>query len=278
MKARLSGPWPLALPLLVLGLRWASFLPSVIDWDESLYLSGARMAARQLAAFGVWDMHPVGAPAMIAAAFLLLGEHLEAVRLLGAACVGGHRLRPVRAGAPGRRAAQPRYGAALALRRAFRAAGRAGLQHRDPVRADGRLGPGLALRSRRRLASADAWGVLIGLALLVKPVAAPEGCLAFALLAWPTLASRDWRRLGRWRWPMRALCAAPTLLVGASMPHAGAGRLVRQLIEAPSSTRMGACPALARLAHHRSRRSALRWLLAGGLAPSPLRGPGGAAR
>jgi len=60
------------LPVLVLALRWASFLPSVIDWDESLYLLQAREWLRgNWPLSGVWDMHPVGAPALIAAAFLL---------------------------------------------------------------------------------------------------------------------------------------------------------------------------------------------------------------
>ncbi|HYZ33379.1 MAG TPA: hypothetical protein VE684_14005, partial [Crenalkalicoccus sp.] len=59
-------------------------------------------------------------------------------------------------------------------------------------------------------------GLAIGAALAVKPVAAPEGCLAFALLTFPALARR---RLGLPRFLAMALayavlCALPTASLG----------------------------------------------------------------
>ncbi|MEI6159013.1 MAG: hypothetical protein WCP77_04195, partial [Roseococcus sp.] len=83
--------WAIALAMLPLGvalIRWASFLPSVIDWDETLYILQAREWLRGNWPFsGVWDMHPPGAPAVIATAFLMIGESLRTVRLLGVFCV-----------------------------------------------------------------------------------------------------------------------------------------------------------------------------------------------
>ncbi|MFC7688664.1 hypothetical protein ACFQY5_02465 [Paeniroseomonas aquatica] len=69
-------------------LRLPSFLQSVIDPDESLYVLQAREWLRGGWPYvAVWDMHPVGAPALVAAGFAILGESIAAVRLLGAAAV-----------------------------------------------------------------------------------------------------------------------------------------------------------------------------------------------
>jgi hypothetical protein len=54
----------------------------------------------------------------------------------------------------------------------------------------------------------------MGPALLVKPVVTPEGCLAFALFAWPLLRARRFGPLAGMAAAYAALCAAPTLLVG----------------------------------------------------------------
>src|SRR3954470_11620128 len=77
--------WP---PLLMLSaaflLRAPSFQFSVIDWDESLYLLQAREWLRGgWPLVAVWDMHPVGGPAMVSIALLAFGESLASVRLLG---------------------------------------------------------------------------------------------------------------------------------------------------------------------------------------------------
>ncbi len=217
MRARL--PWLAALllfPLLVLGLRWASFLPSVIDWDESLYLLQAREWLRGNWPFsGVWDMHPPGAPGMIALAFLLLGESLEAVRLLGAACVTATGYALVwlarRLGAP------PALGWAAAVLYAAHSILLGGLASNTEILFAPLVVAALALA----VSPGAAWarlvpmGALMGLALLVKPVATPEGCLAFAILAWPLLRQGQWRRLFAMAGAYLLLCLGPTLLVAA---------------------------------------------------------------
>ena len=74
--------------LLTLILRLPSFLPSVIDPDESLYILQAREWLRGGWPYiAVWDMHPVGASALVAAAFSIFGESVATVRLLGAIAV-----------------------------------------------------------------------------------------------------------------------------------------------------------------------------------------------
>lgn len=269
--------WPVALtllPVLVLGLRWASFPPSVIDWDESLYLLQAREWLRgNWPLSGVWDMHPVGAPAMIAGAFFLLGERLETVRLLGAAAVtatGFALFALVRAlGAP------RSLGYAAAVLYAAHSVLLGGLASNTEILFAPLVVAALALALTpaapwRRLAGA---GLLIGLALLVKPVAAPEGCLAFAFIAWPTLRQRRWRELGAMAAAYAVLCAAPTLAVGAV--YAGRGEFgiwYGASIEAPIA--YAGARASAGLALWRTTLVALglRWLLLLGLlAPVALR-------
>ncbi|WP_207540263.1 ArnT family glycosyltransferase [Sabulicella rubraurantiaca] len=216
MPARIA--WTLALlllPLLALGLRWASFLPSVIDWDESLYLLQAREWLRgNWPLSGVWDMHPVGAPGMIALAFLVFGENLWAVRLLGALCVaatGYALIWLVRNLGGGRTMA---YAAALLYAAHSMLLG--GLASNTEILFAPMAVSALALA----VAQGEPWrrllpmGALVGLALLVKPVATPEGCLAFALLVLPLLRARRWREVTLMALAYAALCAAPTLLTG----------------------------------------------------------------
>ncbi|MEI6162328.1 MAG: hypothetical protein WCP77_21050, partial [Roseococcus sp.] len=57
-------------------------------------------------------------------------------------------------------------------------------------------------------------GLLMGSALLIKQVVAPEGCLAYALFAWPLLRQRRWRMLLATALAYAALCLMPTLLIG----------------------------------------------------------------
>ncbi|MBY0335358.1 MAG: glycosyltransferase family 39 protein [Acetobacteraceae bacterium] len=217
--------WLLALallPVLTLGLRWASFLPSVIDWDESLYVLQAREWLRgNWPLSGVWDMHPVGAPAFIAGAFLLLGESVEAVRLLGAACVtatGFGLFALVRfAGGP------PALGYAAALIYAAHSILLGGQASNTEILFAPFLVGALGVGLRGALApGAPGWGALLALgalvgpAVLIKPVATPEGCLAFGLLTFPALWRKQLkpRRFLAMAAAYAALCAAPTLLVG----------------------------------------------------------------
>jgi hypothetical protein len=223
-----------ALPLFVLGLRWASFMPSVIDWDESLYILQAREWRRGVWPLsGVWDMHPVGAPALIALAFALLGESVTTVRLLGAACVTatGYALVLLVRALGGSRAMG--YGAALLY--AGHTVVLGGLATNTEILfaplVVGALvlavwptptgltpiGPTPALLWPRLVGM----GLLIGCALVIKPVATPEGCLAFALLAWPVLRARRFGLLAGMAGAYFVLCLMPTLLVAGA--YAGRG-------------------------------------------------------
>lgn len=264
MRPRL--PWLLSLallPVLVLGLRWASFLPSVIDWDESLYLLQAREWLRgNWPLSGVWDMHPVGAPGMIALTFLLLGESLEAVRLLGALCVAltGFALvfLATRLGAP--RA----VGLAAAVLYAAHSVLLGGLASNTEIL----FAPmvvaalGLAVSPGGIWARLVPMGVLVGLALLVKPVVMPEGCLAFALLAWPVLRAREWRRLAAMAGAYALLCAAPTLLVGGIYALRGEWEIwLVSTVTAPLEYAAGRMSAEQSLWRITLAALALRWLL-----------------
>jgi 4-amino-4-deoxy-L-arabinose transferase-like glycosyltransferase len=209
--------WNLALallPVLVLAIRWASFLPSVIDWDESLYLLQAREWLRGNWPFsGVWDMHPPGAPAAIALAFLIFGESLETVRLLGTICVisTGYALIALArvVGAP------RRLGYLAAVLYAAHTLQLGGLASNTEILFAPLVVSSLALA----LAQGRLWprligmGVLIGCALLIKQVVTPEGCLAYALFAWPLLRERRWGLLLGTATAYAALCLAPTALV-----------------------------------------------------------------
>jgi 4-amino-4-deoxy-L-arabinose transferase-like glycosyltransferase len=208
-------------------LRLPSFIPAVVDTDEGLYMVQAREwlnGGWPLVA--AWDMHPIGAPAMFALAFLAFGVSVEAVRLLGLICAAATGIalfcavraagapRAIGVGAAVMYAAQSLLlgglctnteiliapfvaGAmAIAIRGAARALGP------DPV------APGMG--------AVAAMGLLVGCALLVKQVVVPEGCLAFALLVLPALARRllDLRRVLAMAALYAALCAAPFLLAG----------------------------------------------------------------
>ncbi len=206
-------------------LRLTSFVPAVVDTDEGLYMVQAREwlnGGWPLVA--AWDMHPVGAPAMFALAFLLFGVSVEAARLLGLICVsvtacllyGAARVvgapRAIGIGAGLLYAAQsvlltgictnteilmaPFTSVAilLGLRGAMRALGPEG-------RAPG-FGAIIAI------------GLPIGCALLIKQVAFPAGCFAFALLVGPALLRGllPWRRLAGMALFYAVLCAAPFLI------------------------------------------------------------------
>jgi len=209
--------WAIALamlPLLVMVIRWASFLPSVIDWDESLYVLQAREWLRGNWPFsGVWDMHPPGAPAAIAVAFLILGESLETVRLLGAFCVTATGFALI---ALTRVVGAPRsLGYAAAVLYAAHTLLMGGLSSNTEILFAPLVVSSLALA----LAPGPLWprliamGLLMGCALLIKQVVTPEGCLAYAILAWPLLRARRWGLLFGTAAAYAALCLAPTALV-----------------------------------------------------------------
>ena len=213
-----SRAWLLALlllPLIVALLRWASFLPSVIDWDESLYLLQAREWLRgNWPITGVWDMHPVGAPAVIALGFVVFGESIETVRLLGVICVAatGYALIALVRVMGGSRSLG--YGAALLY--AGHSILLGGLSSNTEILFAPLVVSALAIA----LAPGPHWprviamGTLIGVALLIKPVVTPEGCFAFAIFVWPVLRAGRWREVTLLALAYLALCLTPTALVG----------------------------------------------------------------
>ncbi|TCH97088.1 hypothetical protein EJV46_17360 [Roseococcus sp. SYP-B2431] len=258
----------LALPLLVAGLRWASFLPSVIDWDESLYVLQAREWLRgNWPLSGVWDMHPVGAPAAIAGAFLIGGESLQTVRFLGAFCVTatGYGLILLARAMGGPRS----LGYAAALLYAAHTLLLGGLASNTEIL----FAPlvvfalAIALMQGRPWMRLIAMGVLIGLALVIKPVVTPEGCLIFALFAWPALRARQWPDLLRFAAAYAALCLAPTLLVAGIYALRGEfGIFWASTILAPLQYASGRIPTEQMLWRITLAALALRWLLALALA------------
>ncbi|MFN7194862.1 MAG: hypothetical protein ACK5UV_00045, partial [bacterium] len=78
----------LALVAAALLLRGLSFAQAVIDIDEGLYMLQAREWLRGGWPYvAVWDMHPVGAPAIFALVMATLGETIWALRLAAALAV-----------------------------------------------------------------------------------------------------------------------------------------------------------------------------------------------
>jgi len=92
VSARFSGVLETVLPLVYLifslVLRWPSFIPSVIDHDESTYLLIARELLNGASLYGdVWDNKPPGIFLLFAALQYLFGPAIWPVRLAGAAMV-----------------------------------------------------------------------------------------------------------------------------------------------------------------------------------------------
>jgi 4-amino-4-deoxy-L-arabinose transferase-like glycosyltransferase len=227
---RHGAPRALGVPLLFLAasllLRAIAFVPAVVDTDEGLYIVQAREWLRGGWPFvAVWDMHPVGAPALFALTFLLFGESIAAVRLLGALCVAATAWAlygAMRAGG-GPRAAGIAAGL-LYIAASLHLGGMATnteLLFAPPVVAAIAIG----LRAARRALAAGeaprwrdlvAMGLLIGAGFAVKPVVTPEGCLAFALLTFPALwrGALPLRRFLAMAAAYAGLCLLPTALFG----------------------------------------------------------------
>ena len=215
---------PLVMLLAALALRAFSFIPAVIDSDEGLYI----VQAREWLSGGwpldkVWDMHPIGAPAMVALGLAVFGQSITAVRLLGAlfvAATGWALYGTARAGGLPRPPALAAGLLYIALTTQF-----GGLATNTEILFAPFVVAAMAfgLRTLERHVAPSwgdlvAMGMLVGIALTIKPVAMPEGCLAFALLTFPAL----WRGLLPWRRALAMaagyalLCAAPTLLLAAA--------------------------------------------------------------
>lgn len=217
----------LLLCVAALAFRATSFVPAVVDTDEGLYLVQARewlQGGWPLVA--AWDMHPIGAPAMFALAFLAFGVSVESVRLLGVICVaatacGLYACARV-VGAP------RRVGFGAGILYCAQSVLLGGLCTNTEILIAPFVTAAMALALRgtvgalRPVPVAPGWwplvgmGTLIGLALLVKQVVVPEGCLAFALLTLPALLRGvlPWRRLLAMAAAYAALCVTPFVLAG----------------------------------------------------------------
>ena len=178
--------------------RGVGFIPSVLDPDESLYLLQAREWLRGGWPYvAVWDMHPVGAPAIIAAGLAAFGESIASVRLLAALFVAatGFLLFRITVLARCGRAT----GLAAGLLYVAHSVLPGGLATNTEILFAPFVTGGFALAviaardllEERRLPRARTFGAIglcFGAALWIKQVAAPEACMAFlgltALAAW----------------------------------------------------------------------------------------------
>jgi 4-amino-4-deoxy-L-arabinose transferase-like glycosyltransferase len=215
------------VPLLMLAaailLRGVGFLFAVIDTDEGLYLVQAREWLRgNWPLVAVWDMHPVGAPALYALALAAFGDGVAAIRWLGVVCVaaagtGLHALVRAAGGAT-------LLGLAAGLGYIAHSVLLYGLSSNTEVLFAPFVIWAMVIGTRSAVAALDqgiapTWsrllvmGLLIGLGFAIKPVVTPEGCLAFALLTLPAL----WR--GRLP-PGRFLAMAAAYAALALLPSA----------------------------------------------------------
>ena len=224
---------PVLLLALTLAIRAFAFRSSVIDTDEGLYLLQAREWLRGGWPYvAVWDMHPVGAPALFAVALTLFGKSIMTIRLLGALCVAGtawltfrtvrvlHGPRIVALSAAVLYIAHSVLLGGLASNTEILFApfvsGAMFLGVRAAVQA---TQGGLAPRWRDLVAM----GLLMGVALTIKPVVTPLGCLAFAFLVVPAWWSGalPWRRAAGMALAYAGLCALPTVLFGLAYAARG---------------------------------------------------------
>ena len=219
---------PLLLLVAAMLLRAFAFVPAVIDTDEGLYMVQAREWLHgNWPLVGVWDMHPVGAPALFTAFMWLFGESIWVFRMMG---VLGTWLTAWALFAIVRFAtAPPALGLAAGLLYLAHTTLLGGLATNTEILFAPLVAWSMALglRAVRRALEHDeappftkilAMGLMIGCALAIKPVAVFEGCLAWLLLVGPALLR------GLIRWPRvvvyavvyAVLCAAPSSSVGVA--------------------------------------------------------------
>jgi dolichyl-phosphate-mannose-protein mannosyltransferase len=221
-RAAAAAAVPAAMLLAALAFRAMGLLQAVIDTDEGLYLVQAQAWLRgEWPLISVWDMHPVGGPAMIALSLLLFGESVGAVRLLGilcAAATGWALFGLVRAAGGGRG-----LGVGAGLLYIAETVQLRGLATNTEilfapfVAAAMAVATGAAARALRegappRWRELGAMGLLVGAAVSIKQVVALEGCLAFALLTFPALrrGALPVRRFLGMAAAYAVLCALPT--------------------------------------------------------------------
>jgi 4-amino-4-deoxy-L-arabinose transferase-like glycosyltransferase len=219
---------PVSLFIAALLLRAFSFAPAVIDTDEGLYMLQAReWLAGNWPLVGVWDMHPVGAPALFAAIMWLLGDDIWVPRLLG--LLGTWATSWALYAIVRFATAPPALGLAAGLLYLAHATLLGGLATNTevlftPLTA---WSMALGLRAARRalengeappFAKIVAMGLMVGFALAIKPVTFFEGSLAWLLLVGPAAwrGLLPWPRVALYAVAYAALCAAPTLTFAAA--------------------------------------------------------------
>ncbi|WP_291297584.1 hypothetical protein [Elioraea sp.] len=236
LAAAITSPigLPLAMLAASLALRSLSFVPAVIDTDEGLYIVQARSwLAGTWPLIGVWDMHPIGAPALAALAMLLPLPVIFAVRLIGTIAVAA--------------TATALTLLARALGLPTFAAFSAGLLSIAMTTNFGGLATNTeilfapfavtalliaAIEARRaldedeppRMAAVISAGLLIGIALTIKSIVVLEGCFAFAVIAGAGLAARTLtlRRLIVLALVYAGACGLPTLVIALAYAAQGA--------------------------------------------------------
>ncbi len=221
---------PVLLFALTLAARAFSFHSSVIDTDEGLYLLQAREWLRGGWPYvAVWDMHPVGAPAMFAAAWVLFGKSIMTIRLLAAICVATTAWLTYRTV---RQLQGPRVvGFAAALLYISQSVLLGGLASNTEILFAPFISGAiyLGVRAAVNAGQAPRWrdlalmGVLMGCAMTIKPVVAPMGCLAFVLLVLPAWwgGAMRWRRVLAMAAAYAVLCLLPTVLFGLAYAARG---------------------------------------------------------
>ena len=214
--------------------RWLSFVPAVIDTDEGLYVVQARAwLTGHWPLIAVWDMHPVGAPALVAGAMALFGQTIAAVRLLGllSAATTGLALY-----AMARRLGLPRAVAlgagALYIAMTIRFTGLATNTEilfgpyvvTALALAVGAAMDSIDLRRKPRWRTLFACGLLIGVTLTIKPVTIPEGCFVFAVLVVPAwlLGAHGFGRIVGMAVAYTVACLLPTAAFAAAYAWQGA--------------------------------------------------------
>lgn len=218
----------LALLLLALVLRSPAFLSSVLDPDESLYLLQAREWLRGGWPYvAVWDVHPVGAPALYALAMAVFGETMLGARILGVLSVTltAWLLRGIVVSAGGGAVAGFAAGAAYIAHSILQG----GLATNTEVLFAPLIvgGVALAMAEARRVEDRGVpprtgvvlgMGLLFGLGLWVKQIVAIEASAAFLCL----VGLARWRgalTLPRLLWlavAFAAACGAPTAATAAA--------------------------------------------------------------
>ena len=207
------------LLLLALALRAPSFGATGLDWDESLYVVMAqRWLEGGLPYVAVWDQHPVGLPALLAASTWLIGDGLLAARIASLLAVAGTAA--LLYGVLARRANAPLAGALAALFYLFYMNRPDGLPANTEVFNNLviaaasllLLGQFMAGPGNARAGVMFVSGLLLGIGLQFKYVVLPEAVLLCCGVLCKSL--RDGER------PARTLSLAVLAVAGGLLPTA----------------------------------------------------------